>query len=51
MPEVGWAYLDFREERGKEGVSGCLYGCWKIGEECDLKAVHAGLKPSTFERT
>jgi hypothetical protein len=32
MPEVGWAYLDFREERGKEGVSGCLYGCWKIGE-------------------
>jgi hypothetical protein len=30
MPEVGWAYLDFREERGG---GGCGYGCTAAGRE------------------
>jgi hypothetical protein len=28
MLEVGWAYLDFREERGREGGVG-VYGSWE----------------------
>jgi hypothetical protein len=42
-------------DKGFRGVWGCLYGCWKMGEggggKCDLKAIHAGLKSSTFECT
>jgi hypothetical protein len=54
LSEVGVGGFGFRKERDGGGVSGCLYGCWKMGEgggKCDLKAIHAGLKPSTFERT
>jgi hypothetical protein len=48
---VGWI-LDFREERGG-GDGFRLYGWWEGNGEkekkTDLKTVHAGLKPSTFE--
>jgi hypothetical protein len=54
MSEVGWVYLDFREERTGDGRGGAV----RLAEEmkkrkrkCDLKTVHAGLKLSTFERT
>jgi hypothetical protein len=55
MSEVGWAYLDFREERGREGGFGVFVRLLENGGEggggkCDLKAGHTGLKSSTFKR-